>query len=241
MTPFAHAKLPARIKQLLAKKQSGARLLPSEAAHVARAIEPLLRAEGRRRQAHGCTAPGRTGREEGRGRYNTREMIAEQCGFSWRTLQKAIEVVKAAEANSARCRHVMKRMDETGNVEEAYRIVTWKSAVRIFELSPIFYTTFIGKKSLADFWIPDLRRLCAFFAVIAPAVATATGDWAGEVLGEVVLRRAIAAGELALQGLCKLSPKAFPKSVLLGGSRKKPVNRVLRGRGRRRRVRKVAA
>lgn len=57
MTLLAYAKLPARIKQLLAKKQSGARLLPSEAARVARTIEPILRAEGRRRSAHGCLAP----------------------------------------------------------------------------------------------------------------------------------------------------------------------------------------
>src|SRR5579862_7346590 len=114
MSSLAPAKLPARIKQLLAKKQSGARLLPSEAAHLARTLEPFLRAEGRRRQAHGCTAPGRTGQGDGRRRYDTRKMIAEECGFSWRTLQKAMDVVKAAEANPARCRHVLKRMDETG-------------------------------------------------------------------------------------------------------------------------------
>lgn len=96
-----------------------AELLPSQAAALAREILPALRAEARRRQAHGSTAPGRK-RQSHDQPFRTRERLAARCGFSARTLAKAIEVVEAAEKDPDRFGGIVRRMDETGNVDGAF-------------------------------------------------------------------------------------------------------------------------
>lgn len=108
------------------------RVVPSEAVALARIIEPLLRAEGARRRAHGLTGPGKkkNGAPEN-SRFNVRDLLARCCGLSAHTLQKAVAVVEAAERDPAQFAYVAKRMDETGNVAAAYRAMLAPSTRRM--------------------------------------------------------------------------------------------------------------
>jgi hypothetical protein len=93
------------------------RFLPSEAVARARAIEPLLREEGRRRQQ---MAGGSSPQKSTAAPHRTRTIIEQHCGMSWRTLQKAIAVVRAAEDDPDRFGTIARNMDISNNIERAF-------------------------------------------------------------------------------------------------------------------------
>lgn len=91
---------------------------PSEAAAIAKALEPREREAARERQGH--EGP-RSGKLPERSRGQTRDKVAAYVGMSGRTLQKAEAVVAAAEREPERFGPVAEAMDRTGKVEPAYR------------------------------------------------------------------------------------------------------------------------
>lgn len=93
--------------------------LPSETVSVARALEPLERAEAKARQGT------RTDRHRGKlppsSAGKTRDKLAAVVGVSGRTLDKAKAVVEAAERNPHGYGDLLRAMDSTGNIHGAYR------------------------------------------------------------------------------------------------------------------------
>ncbi len=95
----------------------------SQAVSIARALRPLAEQEGRRRQAHGGTAPGRSPRKQRGVGFDTRGFIARCVGLAPATLRKAERVVEAAEQNPC-WRNYVRWMDQTGKVGPAFHAVT---------------------------------------------------------------------------------------------------------------------
>jgi hypothetical protein len=61
----------------------------------------------------------------------SRDAIADVVGVGARTLDKATEVAEAAEENPEKFGEVAKKMDETGNVDQAYKeLKLLKQAIR---------------------------------------------------------------------------------------------------------------
>lgn len=100
---------------------------PSEAAAIARALEPGEREAARERQAAAGPAEGRGAKRTGGGNFpqpvkgKTRDKVAAYVGMSGRTLEKARKVVEAAEESPERFGPLAEEMDRTGKVEPAYR------------------------------------------------------------------------------------------------------------------------
>lgn len=98
---------------------------PSEAVAVGEALEEMERAGAKQRQReHGGTAPGRNKNTGGKlppVKAKTRDKVAKAVGFSGRTYEKAKAVVKAAEAEPEKFGPLAKTMDQTGNVDKAFR------------------------------------------------------------------------------------------------------------------------
>jgi hypothetical protein len=85
-----------------------------------RTLEPLLKAAAKERQAKaGGSAPGKLPEAVETGR--ARDAIADVVGVSGRTLEKATEVAEAAENQPDKFGEVARKMDETGNVDQAYK------------------------------------------------------------------------------------------------------------------------
>jgi N6-adenosine-specific RNA methylase IME4 len=98
--------------------------LPSEMVAIARALEPLERAEARRRQtAHlkRGTRSSRSGQLPEREAGQSRDKLASAVGVSARTLDKAKAVVEAAERNPKLYRRLLEQMDRSCNVHGAFR------------------------------------------------------------------------------------------------------------------------
>jgi N6-adenosine-specific RNA methylase IME4 len=97
---------------------------PSELVSLARALEPLERAEARQRLRHGGR-PGagrkRSGKLPAHSVGATRDKLAAVVGVSGRTLDKARAVVEAAEGNPRKFGRLVQQMDRTGSVDGAFR------------------------------------------------------------------------------------------------------------------------
>jgi hypothetical protein len=101
--------------------------VPEEAAHLAEGLEKLLKPLAKERQVE-------AGRTHGRGMdpiacvnftqaigEKTRDKIGEAVGMSWLQLEKAREVVKAAEAEPEKFAPLVEEMNRTGRVNGAHR------------------------------------------------------------------------------------------------------------------------
>lgn len=172
----------------------------SQRVAAALALRPLLLAEGKRRQAHGLTAPGRRkSRADGRRRHNTLAVLSAKVGMAGSTLLKAIEVVEAARREPERLGGVVRKMDETENVEAAYLSILHQHTVRTLSQPEIFTTTVIGGSSLGEFSARELRWLVVFFAELGACIGAAHDDVrAAKLLLAAQVRRAIARADRAL-------------------------------------------
>jgi ParB-like chromosome segregation protein Spo0J len=104
---------------------------PSEAVAIGKALEELVRLEAKKRQATSTggaepkAACGNLPQAESRP-GKTRDKVAEVVGMSGRTFEKAKAVVEAAEEDPEKFAPILKRMDETGKVDPAYKEVKRK-------------------------------------------------------------------------------------------------------------------
>ena len=97
---------------------------PSEMVGIARALEPLERAEATARLKHGGRpkqGQKRSGKLPEHSTGNTRDRLGRAVGVSGRTLDKARAVVEAAERNPRGYGDLLRAMDSTGNIHGAYR------------------------------------------------------------------------------------------------------------------------
>ncbi len=97
--------------------------LPSELVSIARALEPLERAEAKGRQMSGLrrgTTVARAGNLPERDKGQRRDKLAAVVGVSGRTLDKARAVVEAAERDRRRYGALVEEMDRTGNITAAF-------------------------------------------------------------------------------------------------------------------------
>jgi hypothetical protein len=164
----------------------------SQRVSMAIALRPALQAEGRKRQAHGATAPGRRKQSGGAARHSTLDLLSAYVGVSGKTLLKAIEVVEAAERDPDRYANVVRRMDETGNVEAAYSAVSFADTARILTQPKIFITTKIGRVSLGKYTARELRWLTVFFSALDACMSASRADaCAGELFSVAEIKRAV--------------------------------------------------
>ena len=96
-------------------------LLPSEAVAIARALEPFERSAAKARRAYGRA---RAGKLPERSTGDTRDRVARYVGLSGRTLEKAAEVVQAAEENKRAYGPLVADMDRSGRVSGVHRRLT---------------------------------------------------------------------------------------------------------------------
>jgi hypothetical protein len=105
--------------------------LISEKVALARVLRPLEdEAAKRRRQEHGGTAPGRekntsvdsTGVSNG----DARDKVAQGVRMGWQALERADEVVAAAEAEPEKYGDLVAQMDRKSKVQGAYRELCWR-------------------------------------------------------------------------------------------------------------------
>src|ERR1035437_3701425 len=92
---------------------------PSETVSLARALEPLERAEAKTRQ--GTRTDRHPGKLPASVKGDSRDKLAAVVGVSGRTLDKARAVVEAAERNPRGYGDLLRAMDSTGNIHGAYR------------------------------------------------------------------------------------------------------------------------
>lgn len=192
-----------------------AKLAPSEAVTLARLIEPAVRAEAKRRQGHGLTARGRRNSKPGVN-MTTRDMVAARCGMSPKTLWKATLVIDAATETPEQYDGLVARMDDSCNVDSAYRTLAGSATVAVLRQPSIFATTMIGRKSLGEFSIRDLRWLASFFREVGPAIRSApdAGDIAA-ALSVTEVRKAIDRANRYREG--KLRPISVTQKRPRGG------------------------
>src|ERR1700730_7040743 len=98
-------------------------LLPSEIVALKRAIEPLERREARERQGHqtGTCHPATVAEGQVRSSGDARDKIARYLGVGRTTIERAEEVVDAAEQEPEEYGHLVEQMDRSGKVAGAYR------------------------------------------------------------------------------------------------------------------------
>jgi ParB family chromosome partitioning protein len=109
---------------------------PSEAVAVAEAIEPLERQAARERLAVRSEKF-----SEVNAKGNALDFTAAAVGMSRPTLQKAREVVAAAEREPERYEPIREQMDRTGKVDGAYKqLVTTRQAVHFSSQSCEWYS-----------------------------------------------------------------------------------------------------
>jgi ParB family chromosome partitioning protein len=103
---------------------------PSEAVAVARSIEDRIKKQAKERQAKAGPKQGRGKKKSASGNLpepvggDSRDQIADAVGVSERTLQKAAVVVDAADENPEQFGPIREEMDQTGNVNGAFKKVT---------------------------------------------------------------------------------------------------------------------
>ena len=99
--------------------------LPSEMVAIAKALEPVAKEQAKER--HGTrTDLQLSGKFPESKAGQTRDKIAAGLGVSGRTMEKAIKVVEAAEAEPEIYRSVLNKMDESGSVDRAYKEIRQK-------------------------------------------------------------------------------------------------------------------
>ncbi len=140
---------------------------PSEAVAIARRVEPMIRQAAKERMTAGVK------QEKG---GCTRDILASHCGFSGKTLEKAIRVIDAAARRPGAFDEIVRRMDATGNVDAAHRAIVSKRVDRALAAPSIFSTVRIGNARLADLSLPEVRWLIGFFAEIDKRLPQATSD-----------------------------------------------------------------
>jgi ParB-like nuclease domain/DNA methylase len=91
---------------------------PSEAVAIKRAIEPAMKREAKERMTAGIAPSGNLPQGIS-GRAG--DKVAKFTGYCRRTIDKAEEVVKAAETEPEKFGHVLAKMDKTGNVSGALK------------------------------------------------------------------------------------------------------------------------
>lgn len=100
---------------------------PSEMVAIAEALEPVELEKARERIQEGAkigaqiTNTGERPVETFHGAGKTRDKVAAYVGVSGRTLEKAKEVVEAAETEPGRFSSLVEEMDRTGRVDGVYR------------------------------------------------------------------------------------------------------------------------
>lgn len=103
---------------------------PSEAVEITKHIEPILKKQALARMSEGVK-----GVEISTPLGRTKEQAAKMVGMSAPTLKKAIEVVESGD------KEIIKEMDETGNIDKAYRevkgIKTPTKQVELIELPKV--------------------------------------------------------------------------------------------------------
>lgn len=108
---------------------------PSEAVEVKRRIEPRLKAAAKERQKQGASRGGKKAGPRGLRAAKVRDLVSEKLGISHVTLARAEEIVAAVEKdpNDRRYLDILREMDKTSNVNQAYakykRISEAKNAV----------------------------------------------------------------------------------------------------------------
>ena len=106
---------------------------PTEAVAIKRAIEPAEREAAKERQGT------RTDRLPGKlPQGRARDRVAHFTGYGERTLDKADEIVAAAEADPEKFGHLPAEMDRTGKVSGAYRkLRIARDEKRVLSLVPV--------------------------------------------------------------------------------------------------------
>ena len=96
--------------------------LPSETVVIAKALEPQEKKAAKERQRkHGDTAPGKKANTVGKlpkvldSRGRAADKLSKYAGVSRRTLEKATEVMEAAEAEPEKYGRLVEEMDRTGS------------------------------------------------------------------------------------------------------------------------------
>ena len=95
---------------------------PSEAVEVKRRIEPKLKAEAKQRQKQGGSRGGKKAGTRTVKAIKVRELVSDKLGISHATLTRAEEIVAAVEKepNNSEYLQILKDMDKTSNVNQAY-------------------------------------------------------------------------------------------------------------------------
>jgi N6-adenosine-specific RNA methylase IME4 len=160
---------------------------PSETVSIARALEPLERAEAKKRLTHGGRpkrGQKRSGQLPDHSTGSTRDKLASVVGVSGRTLDKARAVVEAAEREPKKFTLLRDQMDRTGNVHGAFR-----------ELEKVRQAERIAAEPLP---LPDGR-----YRVIVADV-----PWRYDVrAGDITHRSACPYPDMSLEDICALPVK----------------------------------
>jgi N6-adenosine-specific RNA methylase IME4 len=113
---------------------------PSEIVALARALEPLERAEAKARQRHGGRPKNGEAKTGGKIPHQstgkTRERLGRAVGVSGRTLDKASAVVDAAQAEPDKYGGLLRQMDRTANIHGAYRILLKRQEAERIDAAP---------------------------------------------------------------------------------------------------------
>ena len=125
-------------------------------------------------------------------------------------------VVQAAAKDPDKYAHVVHQMDDTFNVDAAYRIVIGLSTRRAMTEPAIFWTTQIGRVPLSEWSLSDLRWCVGFFGELGKLLAAGDGA-VSETLTEAHVGRAVARGN-RMQGAGKLRYRVIAKSEQVGRS-----------------------
>ncbi len=114
--------------------------LPSEAVAIARALAPIEREAARKRQQEAGKARGRGGKASGKlpqangGR--TRDRVAAYVGMSYKTLQRAQEIVEAGEQDPDKYGDLVELMDRKGQINNVHRKLQTRREIEIIRSQP---------------------------------------------------------------------------------------------------------
>ncbi len=109
-------------------------LLPSEIVALKRALEPIEREAARQRQGRRTDLHPATLAESEKG--DTRDKLARYLGVGRTTIDRAAEVVEAAEREPEAYGHLVESMDRSGNVAAAHRRLLVQQQARQLQSAP---------------------------------------------------------------------------------------------------------
>jgi N6-adenosine-specific RNA methylase IME4/ParB-like chromosome segregation protein Spo0J len=123
-------------------------LTPSEQVAIATAVYDLEQKRAKERQREGGQAGGKAcGKLPQASRGKTRDRIAKAIGTSGRTLEKAMAVVEAAEANPELA-PIVEEMDRTGRVDPAFQAVKVATAAEAATVEAVLEAPKDGSRRL---------------------------------------------------------------------------------------------